>query len=45
MKQRNFVAARNSKGTHYAATLACLCGVPIEKCLEWLHSTNHKATK
>lgn len=37
MSYANFIAACNSKGTFYAATIACLCGVPIEKCLEWAH--------
>lgn len=36
MNQENFRNAQVSKGTYYAATLACLCGVPLTKCLEWL---------
>lgn len=39
MELRNFQAARKSRGTYYAATIACLCGVPIEKCHEWLRQS------
>ena len=40
MSGHNFLAANAAKGTYYAATLACLCGVPIEKCLEWLRQSS-----
>lgn len=36
MSQENFLNAQKDKGTFYAATIACLCGVPLSTCLEWL---------
>jgi hypothetical protein len=41
----NFINAQKSKGTYYAATLACLCGVPITVALEWLRKSSHKTAK
>lgn len=39
----NFINARRAKGTYYAATIACLCGVPIEICLDWLRQSSKVA--
>lgn len=36
MSQENFLNAQKDKGTFYAATIACLCGVPLSTCLEWM---------
>ena len=33
MSQENFLNAQKDKGTFYAATLACLCGIPLSTCL------------
>jgi hypothetical protein len=36
----NFQAARRTYGVRYAATVACMYGVSIEKTFEWLRQSS-----